>query len=193
MLAVQPQDAAFVPGDHKQRQGRDGGGLPGGLLLLQRGEQAAGAGGAGPGAREHGERAAGPLGLLGLPAAARQTLRTQGRERPGPGRAGPEGQLRREAALRAHERGPQERARPAAAPVLHLLIPEPAVHTVTRARGGGGGERVFTIYSQLPVPQWIFRTAMAAHRRRLLCSKHIWDVPFLNMQAAFYFPTQTLN
>lgn len=33
----------------------------------------------------------------------------------------------------------------------------------------------------------------AAHGRRLLCSKHTWDVPFFNMQAAFYFPTQTLN
>lgn len=76
---------------------------------------------------------------------------------PGPGVLGPAGQLRRSGRPDApHERG-RKNERPAAAPVLDLLIAEPGrAHSKARAWRRGWG-RVFTIYSQLPVPQWIFR------------------------------------
>lgn len=75
VLAVQPQNAAVLPGDHQQHQGWPGGGFQGDELLLQRGEQTSGHGRAGHGKRgSHGERSSGavlhpaaPRSLSGLP------------------------------------------------------------------------------------------------------------------------------
>lgn len=62
VLAVQPQNASVLPGDHQQPQGRPGGGLQGDELLLQRGEQTSRHGRAGHGeCGNHGERSSGAV------------------------------------------------------------------------------------------------------------------------------------
>lgn len=64
VLAVQPEDAPRLPGDHRDAAGGAAALLPGGLLLLQQGEQASGERGLRLGPGEHGEHPAGPVLLL---------------------------------------------------------------------------------------------------------------------------------
>lgn len=59
VLAVQPEDAPVLLGDHQQHQRGPRPPLQGRQFLLQRGEQAPGHGGAWHGGREHGEHSAG--------------------------------------------------------------------------------------------------------------------------------------
>lgn len=60
VLAIQPQDASLLPGDHQQHQGGAGAILPWRQLLLQRWEQATRHWGARRGSGEHREHSAGP-------------------------------------------------------------------------------------------------------------------------------------
>ncbi|KAJ8374615.1 hypothetical protein SKAU_G00051950 [Synaphobranchus kaupii] len=64
VLAVQPQDEAHLPRDHRDDEGRPAPQLPGDVLLLQRGEQAPRDGGLRHGPGEHGEHSPGPLVVL---------------------------------------------------------------------------------------------------------------------------------
>lgn len=100
VLAVQPQDAAGVPRDHRDAARGPAPVLPGGVLLLQRGEQGPRDGGVRPGPGEHGEHPAGPVLVLAAGGELRQGQRALG---------GPAGELRGARALHAHERWQEKR------------------------------------------------------------------------------------
>lgn len=113
MLAVQPQDASHLPGDHRDAAGGPASNLPGGLLLLQRGEQAARERGFRPGHGKHGEHTTGPLVVL-----AEGAVFGQGRGL----LHGPEGQLRGAShPVHTHERGKDQRTNTGPTTVQPLL------------------------------------------------------------------------
>ena len=114
VLAVQPQDAADVPGDHPDASQGPPPHFPGRLLLLQRGEQTARERGLRPGHGERGEHPPGPLFVL-----------AEGGALLGQRRGlffGPQGELRGAPhALHAHERGQEQWTNTSPAP-LHPLL-----------------------------------------------------------------------
>lgn len=119
VLAIQPQNAAQLPGDHRNAPGGAASHLPGGLLLLQWREQAPGDGGLWPGHGEHGEHSAGSIVLL-----PEGTVFGQGRG----GVHGPEGQLRGAPhPFHTHERWKVKWTNSGAAAVQPLLT----AHTLT--------------------------------------------------------------
>lgn len=80
VLAVQPQDASVLPGDHQQHQRRSGSPLPGSKLLLQWGEQTAGHGGTWHGGGEHGEHSTGPCIYKAAAYCCRSTFWVHGKQ-----------------------------------------------------------------------------------------------------------------
>lgn len=118
VLAVQPKDASHLPGDHRDAARQLASHLPGRLLLLQRGEQAARERRLWPGHGEHGEHTTGPVLLL-----TEGTVFGQRRDH----LHGPEGQLRGAPhLLHTHERGKDKRTNTGPAEVQPLLtIPPP--------------------------------------------------------------------
>lgn len=100
VLAVQPQDAAGVPRDHRDAARGPAPILPGSVLLLQRGEQGPRDRGVWPGPGEHGEHPAGPVLVLPAGGELRQRQWALG---------GPAGELRGARALHAHERWQEKR------------------------------------------------------------------------------------
>lgn len=114
VLAVQPQDAADVPGDHRDAAGRPSPDLPGGLLLLQRGEQSPRYGGLRPGPGQHGEHPLGPVVLFPEGGELKQRQRAL---------SGPQGELRGARPLHAHERWQEKRENPVVAQIESFLTP----------------------------------------------------------------------
>lgn len=113
VLAVQPQDAALLQGDHWDAAWGPPPLLPGGVLLLQRGEQATWERGLWPGHGEHGEHPAGPVILLSKRSVFRQRRGLLG---------WPEGQLRGAPhPLHTHERGQDQRTNTGLTPVQPLI------------------------------------------------------------------------
>lgn len=100
VLAVQPQDAADVPRDHWDAAGGPAPVFPGGLLLLQRGEQSPRDGGVRPGPGQHGEHPPGPVVVLPERGELRQGQRAL---------SGPQGELWGACPLHTHERWQEKR------------------------------------------------------------------------------------
>lgn len=100
MLALQSQNEARLPGDHRDAPGGSASLVSGGLLLLQRGEQAARDGRVRHGPGEHGEHPSGPFLVLSegvLSRWGRGLLR------------GPSRELRGARAVHAYERRQEKR------------------------------------------------------------------------------------
>lgn len=112
VLAVQPQDAADVPGDHRHAAGRPAPHLPRGVLLPQRGQQSPGDGGVRPGPGQHGEHPSGPVVVLPEGGEPEQRQRPLG---------GAEGELRGARPLHTHERWQEKRENTVATPIQPFL------------------------------------------------------------------------
>lgn len=147
VLAVQPQDAAVVPRDHRDAAGGPAPVFPGGLLLLQRGEQSPGDWGVWPWPGKYGEHPFGPFVVLPEGGELRQGQRAL---------CGPEGELRGARSLHTHERWKEKRTNLIVAEIQPLLtFPVPRMNFSKRLRSSS--------FPPVPVRVFLSRSSHAPH------------------------------